>query len=107
MALTSPQFLLLTAASVLLYYLLPGRFQWPLLLAAGLLFYCAGGRLTVLYVIAVALTVWASALLIEAHRAHQRLSRGDTGQGDAHSFAGGAPISPALLSSRRISAPMA
>ena len=55
MALTSPEFLLLTAASVLLYYLLPGRFQWPLLLAAGLLFYCAGGGLTVLYVIAVAL----------------------------------------------------
>ncbi|MBR4150049.1 MAG: MBOAT family protein [Firmicutes bacterium] len=73
MALTSPEFLLLTAASVLLYYLLPGRFQWPLLLAAGLLFYCAGGGLTVLYVIAVALTVWASALLIEARRERRRL----------------------------------
>ena len=73
MSLTSPQFLLLTAASVLVYCLLPGRLQWPLLLAAGLVFYWAGGGLTVLYVLAVACTVWGAALLIDARRESRRL----------------------------------
>ena len=42
MAFTSAPFLALTAASVLMYYLVPKRAQWCVLLLASLAFYLAG-----------------------------------------------------------------
>ena len=43
MSLTSPTFLAAAAVLTLLYYLLPRRCQWPLLLAVSLAFYLTGG----------------------------------------------------------------
>ena len=45
MSFTSGAFILLVAVSVILYYLVPKRFQWIVLLAANYIFYLCGGVL--------------------------------------------------------------
>ena len=64
MSFTSLPFLLLVGLSILLYYVVPKRFQWLLLLAASMVFYCVGGGRTVLYVFYTAATVYVSTLLL-------------------------------------------
>ena len=49
MLFTSYAFLGFLATLFLLYYLVPGRFQWKLLLAASYLFYFAAGPAWLLY----------------------------------------------------------
>lgn len=61
MLFTSYEFLGFAAAVLLLYYLLPGRFQWPLLLAASCLFYCFTGLDNLIYILTTALTTWYTA----------------------------------------------
>ena len=62
MAFTSAAFLVLTALAVAIYYRVPGRMQWPVLLAASLIFYCAGGWKTFVYVLYTAGIVYASGI---------------------------------------------
>ena len=62
MAFTSAAFLVLTAIAVAIYYRVPGRLQWPVLLAASLIFYCAGGWKTFVYVLYTAGIVYASGI---------------------------------------------
>lgn len=64
MSFTSLPFLALVGLSVLVYYVLPKRFQWMLLLAVSMVFYCVGGGKTVLYVFYTAATVYVSGLLL-------------------------------------------
>ncbi len=49
MSLVSNLFILFVAASVLIYYLVPRRFQWIVLLAFSYIYYIAGGPLRCLY----------------------------------------------------------
>ncbi|MCD8083983.1 MAG: MBOAT family protein [Clostridiales bacterium] len=58
MLLISYGFGLFLAALVLLYYLVPGRFQWVLLLAASYLFYLIGGGIYILYPMATTVSTW-------------------------------------------------
>lgn len=66
MAFTSPEFLLLTAASLLLYYLLPGKCQWAVLLLASLVFYAAGGAGAMGYLLFTLLTTYFAGLALGA-----------------------------------------
>lgn len=65
MAFTSWTFLVLTGGTVVLYYLLPGRFQWLLLLAASMVFYLAGGVQALAWLLAVTAVTWGAGLLLE------------------------------------------
>lgn len=55
-------FLLLT---VILYYAVPKKTQWILLLLANIGFYCFGGLKTVGYLVFTTLTTWGAGLLLE------------------------------------------
>ena len=65
MLFTSYAFLGFLATLFLLYYLVPGRFQWKLLLAASYLFYFAAGPAWLLYILATTVTTYFAALRIE------------------------------------------
>lgn len=58
MLFTSYEFLGFTAALLLLYYLLPKRCQWPLLLGGSILFYLAAGPKYILYILVTGFTSW-------------------------------------------------
>lgn len=62
MLFTSYAFLGFAAGLLLLYYLLPRRCQWPLLLIASCLFYLAAGPKYILYILLTSLTVWFTAV---------------------------------------------
>ena len=64
MAFTSAPFLALTAASVLLYYLVPKRAQWCVLLLASLAFYLAGSVRAVVWLAAITAVTWGAGLLL-------------------------------------------
>ena len=64
MSFTSLPFLVLVGLSVAVYYLLPQRVQWMVLLAASMVFYCVGGGRTVLYVFYTAATVYVAGRLL-------------------------------------------
>ncbi len=64
MLFTSYGFFGFAGALLLLYYLIPRRHQWKLLLAASYAFYLFSGPATVLYILATTLTVWYTALRI-------------------------------------------
>ena len=65
MLFTSYEFLIFAAVLLVVYYLIPGRFQWMLLLAASWIFYFIAGVSYLPYLLATALTVWLTALKIE------------------------------------------
>lgn len=65
MSLVSNLFLLFVAASVLVYYLVPGKLQWIVLLAFSYIYYVAGGPRYVVFILFSTLVTWLSALLIE------------------------------------------
>ena len=65
MLFTSYAFLGFIAALFLLYYLIPRRFQWELLLAASYLFYFTAGPSWLLYILATTVTTYFAALWIE------------------------------------------
>lgn len=58
MYLVSYEFTAFLVALAALYYLVPGRFQWPLLLAASCLFYARGGVFYLIYPMATTAIVW-------------------------------------------------
>ena len=62
MLLVSYQFLLFLAVLVILYYLIPKRFQWVLMFTAGLLFYACGGPGGLVFVLVTILSTWGLAL---------------------------------------------
>ncbi len=64
MSLVSYPFLLFLGLLVVLYYLLPGRHQWKLLLAASILFYCCAGLKGLLFPGISAVSTWGLALAI-------------------------------------------
>lgn len=68
---TSYEFLGFLAALFLLYYLIPKKFQWPLLLIASCLFYAAAGVTPLLCLLATTATVYGSACLIGRSLSHQ------------------------------------
>ncbi|MBQ6735240.1 MAG: MBOAT family protein [Lachnospiraceae bacterium] len=69
MTIVSPSFYALTAVFVLLYYVLPNRLQWAVLLAASVSFFMlAGTPYTIVYLGLSALVTWYAACKIgEAH----------------------------------------
>lgn len=72
MAFTSPSFLVLVAAALAVYYLMPERWQWLVLLGTSLVFYCLGGGRTVGYVLYTAATVYGAGLLLGRLNARRR-----------------------------------
>lgn len=70
---TSYQFLGFLAVLFVLYYLIPGRWQWVLLLGASYLFYWMAGPVYLLYISATSVTVFFSARKIEENALRQRM----------------------------------
>lgn len=64
MLLTSYEFLGFVAAVLALYYILPGRFQWKVLLAAGYVFYFIAGPKFLIYILATTVTTYFAACRI-------------------------------------------
>lgn len=62
MLFTSYEFLIFLFALILLYYLIPKKYQWMLLLAASYVFYGAGGPKSLLFVIITTVSTYAVTL---------------------------------------------
>lgn len=69
---TSYEFLGFIAVLFVLYYLIPGKYQWMLLLAASYLFYFAAGADYLIYILATTLTTYFAACRIEQNMDRQR-----------------------------------
>ncbi len=65
MNIISAYFVLFCAGLVVLYYAVPRKWQWPVLLAASLAFYCMGGVKAIAFVLAAAAAVFFAALGID------------------------------------------
>ena len=65
MSIVSVRFILFALGLIVLYYLIPKRFQWWLLLACSLCFYCLNGWQALPFLLLTALTVWWTAMLIQ------------------------------------------
>lgn len=65
MLLVSYEFLFFLFLLMVFYYLIPGQFQWILLLCASLLFYLSGGAGGILYLLITIFSVWILAQRIE------------------------------------------
>lgn len=72
MLFTSYRFLGALAILFAAYYLIPKRFQWPLLLAASYLFYFWAGAEYLAYIMATTATVWFAACQIEQNGRRQK-----------------------------------
>lgn len=72
MAFTSVCFLVFLLATLALYYLLPKKAQWVLLLAASYAFYWMGGGATVLYLVFTTLTVYVAGRILGALNARPK-----------------------------------
>ena len=75
MAFFSWQFILFLTVSVLVYYILPGRFQWLVLLASSVWYYLVGGGIRAAVFVAVTgVTTWGGAYLMDlvAQREEQK-----------------------------------
>lgn len=71
MSFTSGAFLLFFTLLLAVYYLVPGKWQWKLLLAASYVFYAFAGWWAVCYILATTLTTWLAAVKIGGHYADQ------------------------------------
>ena len=65
MSLVSNLFLLLIAAALLVYYLVPDRFKWMVLLLFSYLYYIAGGVRYVLFILYSTIVIYLFARLID------------------------------------------
>ena len=65
MSLISVEFLFFCLALLVLYYVLPDRFRWMLLLAASLIFYCLSGPKYLIYILISATVSYTCARCIE------------------------------------------
>ena len=68
MNILSVSFLLFTAGLFVLYFLIPKRFQWWLLLIFSLAFYALGGWLNLPFLLITATSVWGAACLIQRNK---------------------------------------
>ena len=64
MLFTSYEFLAFVALLLLGYYLVPRRAQWPLLLAASLVFYWFAGPKYLIFLLVTATSTWGTAVLM-------------------------------------------
>ena len=64
MLFTSYEFLAFVALLLLGYYLIPRRAQWPLLLAASLVFYWLAGPKYLIFLLVTAASTWGTAVLM-------------------------------------------
>lgn len=65
MSLISVSFLFFCIILILLYFIVPKKIQWTILLLFSGIFYAMAGIKNVIYILITALSAWASALLIE------------------------------------------
>ncbi|MBQ1923530.1 MAG: MBOAT family protein, partial [Lachnospiraceae bacterium] len=72
MLFTSYSFIGFVSLLGLVYYLVPGKHQWKLLLLGSLVFYAFSGPWNLLYVLATSLTVWGGALAVEKNYADKK-----------------------------------
>lgn len=72
MLFTSYEFLFFLLILLGLYYVIPARFQWVLLLGFSYLFYLAANPWYLLYILTTTVTVYLSAVRIEKIRAEQK-----------------------------------
>ena len=64
MLFTSYEFLAFVALLLFGYYLIPKRAQWPLLLAASLIFYWLAGPKYLIFLLVTAASTWGTAVLM-------------------------------------------
>ena len=69
MSFASLPFVGLVTAGVVLYYLVPKRAQWVVLLLASMVFYLSGGVKSVVWLVLVAGLTWLAGLLLEKQNA--------------------------------------
>ena len=69
MSFASLPFVGLVTAGVVLYYLVPKRAQWVVLLLASMVFYLVGGVKSAVWLVLVAGLTWLAGLLLEKQRA--------------------------------------
>ncbi len=69
MSFASLPFVGLVAAGVILYYLVPKKLQWVVLLLASMVFYLAGGVKSAVWLVLVAGLTWLAGLLLEKQNA--------------------------------------
>lgn len=72
MLFTSYSFLGFAAILIVAYYLIPKKFQWPLLLAASYLFYFAANPVYLFYILVTTLTIYLSAFFIGRTQSRQK-----------------------------------
>lgn len=65
MSLVSFQFILFISVGCIIYYLVPKKIQWIVLLFLSYCFYLSGGRGTVVYILVTTITVWGCGILLE------------------------------------------
>ena len=84
MAFTSASFIVLTIASVLLYYIVPKKAQWCILLLASAAFYMAGSVKAFAWVVLVAGMTWVTGLILGRYQACRQGAKGpNTAQKEA------------------------
>lgn len=69
MSFASLPFVGLVAAGVILYYLVPKKLQWVVLLLASMVFYLAGGVKSAVWLVLVAALTWLTGLLLARQNA--------------------------------------
>lgn len=72
MPITSLSFLVFIFSTLILYYLVPKRFQWIVLLAASLCFYLSFGFQHAIYIVITATTVYAATRLMDGITVRQK-----------------------------------
>ncbi len=73
MELLSFRFLIFCAIVVIVYFALPKRMQWWVLLAASMVFYASGGVRNVLFVLITATSTYAATLLMQRMADNQKV----------------------------------
>lgn len=92
MAFFSWQFFIFLACSLVIYYLVPGKFQWIVLLMSSTWYYvCGGGLRTCIYLIVTIITTFGGAYAMDMIR--QRVDEELRGRGSRVGNAGGARLS--------------
>ena len=71
MSLVSNLFLLFVLASVLVYYIVPHKWQWLVLLVFSYIYYVAGGPRFVVFILFSTIVTWLAALMIEKMEAQE------------------------------------
>ena len=73
MTITSLTFVLFIIATLIVYYIVPKRFQWIVLLVSSTVFYLASGVKGILYVLLTSATVYGAAIFMQTITDRQKL----------------------------------